>query len=99
MYLYTLPEALLICYKQSPDNARSVALSLRANIPRLVEDETFNDSDIINNLIDYEDGQEEPNSCGQLKYMQGYSFPKKVEKHFLKIDTNSERSVEFQKEL
>ncbi|GFU39030.1 hypothetical protein TNCV_1690471 [Trichonephila clavipes] len=26
--------------------------------PRLIEDETFNDCDIINNLIDYEDGQE-----------------------------------------
>ncbi|GFX59125.1 uncharacterized protein TNCV_936401 [Trichonephila clavipes] len=25
---------------------------------RLIEDETFNDSDIINNLINYEDGQE-----------------------------------------
>ncbi|GFW48767.1 glutamate receptor 3 [Trichonephila clavipes] len=26
--------------------------------PTLIEDETFNDSDIINNLINYEDGQE-----------------------------------------
>ncbi|GFW28386.1 potassium voltage-gated channel subfamily H member 6 [Trichonephila clavipes] len=30
--------------------------------PRLIEDKTFNDSDIMNNLIDYEDGQEEPDS-------------------------------------
>ncbi|GFX95641.1 hypothetical protein TNCV_4885671 [Trichonephila clavipes] len=28
----------------------------------LVEEETFNDSDIINNLIDYEDGHKEPDS-------------------------------------
>ncbi|GFX10356.1 hypothetical protein TNCV_1867511 [Trichonephila clavipes] len=38
----------------------------------LIEDETFNDSDIINNLIDYEDGQEKPDSLSEwLKYMQG----------------------------
>ncbi|GFW44608.1 hypothetical protein TNCV_4481531 [Trichonephila clavipes] len=30
----------------------------RESSPRLIEDETFNDSDIINNLINYEDGQE-----------------------------------------
>ncbi|GFT15826.1 hypothetical protein TNCV_3314341 [Trichonephila clavipes] len=35
-------------------------LSLYA--PSLIEDEAFNDSDIINNLIDYEDGQEVPDS-------------------------------------
>ncbi|GFV61251.1 hypothetical protein TNCV_890981, partial [Trichonephila clavipes] len=29
-----------------------------------IEDEAFNDSDIINNLIDHEDGQEEPDSFG-----------------------------------
>ncbi|GFV35369.1 transposable element Tcb1 transposase [Trichonephila clavipes] len=35
------------------DNACSVAFSQRASSPRLIEDETFNDSDVINNLIDY----------------------------------------------
>ncbi|GFW55605.1 uncharacterized protein TNCV_119891 [Trichonephila clavipes] len=54
----TLQDALFICYKQSPDNAHSVALSQRSSSPCLIEDETFNDSDIINNLINYEDGQE-----------------------------------------
>ncbi|GFV22349.1 uncharacterized protein TNCV_3924091 [Trichonephila clavipes] len=42
--------------RQSLDNARSVDFSQLTNSPRLIEDETFNDSD-INNLIDYEDGQ------------------------------------------
>ncbi|GFU27588.1 uncharacterized protein TNCV_283061 [Trichonephila clavipes] len=62
IYIYTLQDALFICYKQSPDNARSVAFSQRPNSPRLIEDETFNDSDIINNLIDYENGHEELDS-------------------------------------
>ncbi|GFW41121.1 DUF5641 domain-containing protein [Trichonephila clavipes] len=33
-------------------------LSQRFRSPRLIEDETFNGSDIINNLINYEDGEE-----------------------------------------
>ncbi|CAK9820080.1 Tigger transposable element-derived protein 1 [Anthophora quadrimaculata] len=32
------------------------------DLDEMIEDETVNDSDIINNLIDYEDGQEEPES-------------------------------------
>ncbi|GFX42338.1 uncharacterized protein TNCV_110581 [Trichonephila clavipes] len=55
-------DALFICHKQSPDNAHSVAFYQRSNSPRLIEDETFNDSDIMNNLIGYEDGPEEPDS-------------------------------------
>ncbi|GFU37323.1 hypothetical protein TNCV_4273111 [Trichonephila clavipes] len=43
---------------ESPDNAHSVAFSQRSSSPRLIEDETFNDSDIINDLKNYEDGQE-----------------------------------------
>ncbi|PRD23848.1 UNVERIFIED_CONTAM: hypothetical protein NCL1_45296 [Trichonephila clavipes] len=43
MCIYTLQDALFICYKQSPDNARSVAFSQRANSPRLIEDKTLND--------------------------------------------------------
>ncbi|GFV48643.1 uncharacterized protein TNCV_292561, partial [Trichonephila clavipes] len=54
----TLQDALFICYIQSPDNAHSVVFSQCSSSPRLIEDETFNDSDIINNLINYEDGQE-----------------------------------------
>ncbi|GFS51414.1 gag-Pol polyprotein [Trichonephila clavipes] len=46
----------------SPDNTHSVAFSQPSSSPRLIEDETFNDNDIINNLIDHKDGQEEPNS-------------------------------------
>ncbi|GFU70166.1 uncharacterized protein TNCV_5057601 [Trichonephila clavipes] len=65
----TLQDALFICYKQSPDNAHSVTFSQRSSSPRLIEDETFNDSDIMNNLIDYEDGQEEPDSLRVDKNM------------------------------
>ncbi|GFT25407.1 uncharacterized protein TNCV_182341 [Trichonephila clavipes] len=52
--------------------------------PRLIEDETFNDNDIINNLIDYEDGQEEPESLRADTNMQGSSFPTNWESIFLK---------------
>ncbi|GFW13826.1 hypothetical protein TNCV_1670421 [Trichonephila clavipes] len=41
----------------------------------LIEDEIFKDIDIINNMIDYEDGQEEPDSSRVDKIMQGSSFP------------------------
>ncbi|GFV54100.1 uncharacterized protein TNCV_5119351 [Trichonephila clavipes] len=60
--MYTLQDALFICYKQSPHNTYSVAFCKRSSSPLLIEDETFNDSHIINNLIDYEDGQEKPDS-------------------------------------
>ncbi|GFY26266.1 uncharacterized protein TNCV_24651 [Trichonephila clavipes] len=61
IYVYTLQDAVFICCKLSPDNARSVAFSQRVNSPRLTEDETINDSDIVNNLVDYyKDGLEEP---------------------------------------
>ncbi|GFS75325.1 uncharacterized protein TNCV_719861 [Trichonephila clavipes] len=73
--MLTLQEALFICYKQSPDNVHSVAFSQRSSSPLLIEDETFNDSDIINNLMDYEDRQEEPDSLRVDKNMQGSSFP------------------------
>ncbi|GFT33734.1 uncharacterized protein TNCV_4382561 [Trichonephila clavipes] len=42
--------------------------SQQSSSPRLIEDKTFNDSDIINNLIDYEDGQE-PDSLRADKIM------------------------------
>ncbi|GFT05648.1 hypothetical protein TNCV_1045081 [Trichonephila clavipes] len=35
-----------------------VAFSERSSSPRLIVDETFNDSVIMNNLINFEDGQE-----------------------------------------
>ncbi|GFS93787.1 uncharacterized protein TNCV_798871 [Trichonephila clavipes] len=72
-----LQDALFLCYKQSPDNAHSVAFSQRSSTLCLIEDETFNDSDIMNNLIDYEDGQEEPDSLRVDKNIQGSSFPTK----------------------
>ncbi|GFV97685.1 hypothetical protein TNCV_2312721 [Trichonephila clavipes] len=56
--MQALQDVLFICYKQSPDNAHSVSFSQHSSSQRLIEDETFNDSDIINNLINYEDGQE-----------------------------------------
>ncbi|GFW39412.1 uncharacterized protein TNCV_1833951 [Trichonephila clavipes] len=71
----TLQGALLICYKQSPDNAHSIAFSQRSSSTRLIEDETFNDIDIMNNLTEYEDGQEEPDSLRAYKNIQESSFP------------------------
>ncbi|GFX09958.1 hypothetical protein TNCV_4100991 [Trichonephila clavipes] len=53
---------LFIGYKQFLDNARFIDFSQRASTTHLIEDGIFNDSDNINNLTDYEDGQEEPNS-------------------------------------
>ncbi|GFV67223.1 uncharacterized protein TNCV_3669781 [Trichonephila clavipes] len=79
---------MFICYKLSPDNARSVAFSERSSSSCLIEDKTFNDSDIINNLVDYEDGQEEPHSLSVDKLYVGIQLSNNLEKHFLKIDTN-----------
>ncbi|GFU05443.1 hypothetical protein TNCV_3290901 [Trichonephila clavipes] len=42
---------------QSGKAFTQVAFYQRSNSPLLIEDETFNDSDIINKLIDYEDRQ------------------------------------------
>ncbi|GFX98473.1 uncharacterized protein TNCV_4002421 [Trichonephila clavipes] len=80
----TLQDALFTCYKQSPDNVHSVPFSKRSSSPRLIEDEAFNDSDIINILIEYEDGQEEPDSLRADKNMQGPSFPTNWRSVFLK---------------
>ncbi|GFW07919.1 uncharacterized protein TNCV_3920521 [Trichonephila clavipes] len=88
-------DALFICYEQSSDNARSIAFSCL----RSIEEETFNDSDIINNLIDCGDGQEEPYSLRAYKIYAGIQLSNKLGKHFLKMDTNYERSMKFQKEL
>ncbi|GFT23402.1 uncharacterized protein TNCV_2016681 [Trichonephila clavipes] len=54
----------------------------------------------INSLINYEDGQEEPDSLRMDKiYALGSSFPTNWKKHYLKKDTNSERSMKLEKEL
>ncbi|GFX59765.1 hypothetical protein TNCV_1778041 [Trichonephila clavipes] len=45
--------------------------SLNLGSLRLIEDETFNGSDIMNNLIDYEDEQEEPDSLRVDKIYAG----------------------------
>ncbi|GFS90272.1 uncharacterized protein TNCV_508851 [Trichonephila clavipes] len=97
MYIHTLQDALFIGYKQSLDNARSIAFSQRTSSNHLFEHETFNDSDIINNLIGYEHGHEEPDSMREDTIYDGIQFFNKSKKHFLKIDTNSERSLKFQK--
>ncbi|GFW27121.1 hypothetical protein TNCV_93471 [Trichonephila clavipes] len=65
-----------------PDNPRSVAFSQRANIPRLIEHKTFNDSDVINNLIDYKDGQEEPNSSIVVGYTLSQTQAFERHRHF-----------------
>ncbi|GFT17363.1 uncharacterized protein TNCV_4806431 [Trichonephila clavipes] len=79
-------------------NARSIAFSQRSSSTHLIEDETSNDSDIIHNLIYYEDGHEEPDSLSVDTIYAGIQLSNKSEKHFLKIDTNSKRSLKFQKE-
>ncbi|GFW25782.1 uncharacterized protein TNCV_1310431 [Trichonephila clavipes] len=81
-----------VCYKQSADNARSIAFSQLASSTYLIKDETVNDRDIINNLIDYEDGPEEPDSLRADKIYAGIQLSNKLENNILKIDTNSERS-------
>ncbi|GFW93975.1 hypothetical protein TNCV_4812931 [Trichonephila clavipes] len=62
MYLHTPKDALFVGYKQSIDNARTIAFSQSTSSTHLIGEETFNDNDIINNLIDYEDGNEEMDS-------------------------------------
>ncbi|GFT81435.1 uncharacterized protein TNCV_3673091 [Trichonephila clavipes] len=74
----------IACPYFSPDNAHSVAFSQRSNSPRLIEEEIFNDSDIRNNLIDYEDGQEEPDFSRVDINMQRSSFPTNWRNIFLK---------------
>ncbi|XP_023289525.1 tigger transposable element-derived protein 1-like, partial [Orussus abietinus] len=69
------------------------------DLDETIEDQTINDSDIINNLIDYENGQEEPESIIADKIYAGIQISKKLETHFRKIDNNAERSLKFQKEL
>ncbi|GFT00714.1 uncharacterized protein TNCV_3114031 [Trichonephila clavipes] len=63
---------------------RGIAFPQRSSSQHLIEDETFNDSDVINNLIDYEDGQEESDSLRTDKNMQGFCFPTNWKSIFLK---------------
>ncbi|GFV01079.1 hypothetical protein TNCV_1010001 [Trichonephila clavipes] len=53
----SLPKATTLKVDGRCSKLFRVAFSQRSSSPRLIEDETFNDSDIINNLINYEDGQ------------------------------------------
>ncbi|GFV38136.1 uncharacterized protein TNCV_709591 [Trichonephila clavipes] len=62
VHTYTSRRSALIGYKQSLNNARSIAFSQRTGSTHLIEDEIFNDSDIINNLIYYENGHKEIDS-------------------------------------
>ncbi|GFU86441.1 uncharacterized protein TNCV_1417931 [Trichonephila clavipes] len=90
MYMYTLQDTLFFGYKQSPDNAGEIAFSQCVSCTRLIEDETVNDKDIINNLINYEDGEARPDSLTADKIYAAIQLSNKPKKHFLKIDTNSE---------
>ncbi|GFT21786.1 uncharacterized protein TNCV_2970251 [Trichonephila clavipes] len=99
IYIFPLQDTLFICYELSLDNARSVTFSQRANSPLSIEDETLNDGDIINKLIDYVDGQEEPDSLQADKIYTEIQLCNKLGKHFLKTDTNFERRMKFQKEF
>ncbi|GFX87930.1 hypothetical protein TNCV_4373951 [Trichonephila clavipes] len=47
-----------VASENNNNNVDAFAFSQRSSSPRLTEDETLNDSDIIKNLINYEDGQE-----------------------------------------
>ncbi|PRD27952.1 UNVERIFIED_CONTAM: hypothetical protein NCL1_33895 [Trichonephila clavipes] len=78
-------DALCIGYKQSLDNTCSIPFFERSSSTHLNEDETFNDNNIINNLIDNKDGQEEPDSSRADKIYAGIQLSNKLEKHFLKI--------------
>ncbi|GFW79823.1 uncharacterized protein TNCV_2590431 [Trichonephila clavipes] len=60
---------------------------------------TFNDCGSINNVIDYVDEQEESDSLWADKIYAGIRLSNNLGKHFLKIDTISERSMKFQKDL
>ncbi|GFT46494.1 uncharacterized protein TNCV_3183781 [Trichonephila clavipes] len=90
---------MFIGYKHSLDNARSVAFLQRNISTHLIEDKTFNDSGIINNLIDYEDGHKKPDSLREDTIYTGIQHSKKFQNHVVKRDTNSERSLKFQKGL
>ncbi|GFS54914.1 hypothetical protein TNCV_3576281 [Trichonephila clavipes] len=56
----TLTRTLSIAYKPSLDNARSIDFSQCSSSTLLIEDKILTDSDMITNLIENEDGQEEP---------------------------------------
>ncbi|GFS86872.1 hypothetical protein TNCV_215941 [Trichonephila clavipes] len=56
------PTEIMHINQDSENSFQTMRIQLLSSSPRLIEDETFNDSDIINNMMDYEDGQEEPDS-------------------------------------
>ncbi|GFT30724.1 hypothetical protein TNCV_759191 [Trichonephila clavipes] len=58
----------------------------------VIEEEALNHCGIMNHLIDYVDGQEEPNSLREDKIYAGIQLFNKLGKNLLKIDTNSERN-------
>ncbi|GFT09738.1 hypothetical protein TNCV_1651131 [Trichonephila clavipes] len=66
----------------SPYNAHLFAFSQRSSSSHLIEDEAFNEGDIINNLVDYEDGQEEPDSLRVDKNMQSVPAFQQIGKAF-----------------
>ncbi|GFY25159.1 uncharacterized protein TNCV_2482801 [Trichonephila clavipes] len=65
----------------------------------MIEDVTFNDSDIMNTLIDSEDGPEEPDYLRVDKMYGGIQLSNKSETHFLSVNANCGKSLKFQKEL
>ncbi|GFU05563.1 uncharacterized protein TNCV_3291801 [Trichonephila clavipes] len=65
----------------------------------MIQEETANDSVIINNLMHNEDGQEVPDSTIANEIYAGIRLSNKLEKHFLKIDPDSKRSLKLQKDL
>ncbi|XP_033331346.2 tigger transposable element-derived protein 1 [Megalopta genalis] len=96
----------LLCSNASSARMLKPLIVNKALYPHMLKDinlvecnEAVNDNDIINNIIDHEDKQEEPDSMTVDKIYAGIQLCSKLENHFLKIDNNSERSLKFQKEL
>ncbi|GFV79606.1 hypothetical protein TNCV_1724311 [Trichonephila clavipes] len=84
---------MFICYKQSLDNARSIALYQRTGSTHLIEDETFNDIDIISNFIDYKERQKEPDSMRFDKIYEGIQLSCKSQDSSSKPETDESHLV------
>ncbi|GFU96103.1 hypothetical protein TNCV_611591 [Trichonephila clavipes] len=72
--MYTSQDALCNGYRQSRQCTFNCFIS-----KRLIEDETFNDIDNINNLTDYEDGQK---NLRVDKFIQDAAFQQIEKKAF-----------------
>ncbi|GFV33011.1 hypothetical protein TNCV_2023791 [Trichonephila clavipes] len=93
MYIYAFQEGQFIGYKQS--FTRSIAFFQRNSSTHFLEDEVFNGRDIINNLVYYEDEQDEVDSLRGVKIYARIQLSNKSEEYFLNNDTDSKMSLDF----